>query len=312
MQRTMTFDPNAFLNTLRRKRGYAGQLAHVQTLPARRPRYGHLNAPLSPPVERALAAAGAERLYTHQAEAINAALAGQNVVVATSTASGKTLCFNVPVLEALARDPLARALYIYPTKALAQDQLGKWNALVKAAGEGIINPLAATYDGDTPQAARSRIRRSARVLLTNPDMLHAGILPNHPLWAEFFRHLRYVVIDEAHTYRGVFGSQVACVLRRLRRVCGLYQGSGSGDQGSGAGVRRQASGVSSFQQPASSFQFHRHLRHHRQPGRTFRAADRAQRQGDQRRWLAARAAHVCPVESAVRGSHQIGPAQRQR
>ena len=156
----MTFDPVAFLNTLRRKRGYAGQLAHVQTLPAGGPRYGHLNAPLSPPVERALATSGAERLYTHQAEAINATLAGQNVVVATSTASGKTLCFNVPVLEALARDPLARALYIYPTKALAQDQLGKWNALAKAAGEGIINPLAATYDGDTPQAARSRIRRS--------------------------------------------------------------------------------------------------------------------------------------------------------
>ena len=136
----MTFDPVAFLNTLRRRRGYAGQLAYVQTLPARRPRYGRLNAPLSPPVERALAASGAERLYTHQAEAINAALAGQNVVVATSTASGKTLCFNVPVLEALARDPLARALYIYPTKALAQDQLGKWHALAKAAGEGIINP----------------------------------------------------------------------------------------------------------------------------------------------------------------------------
>ena len=306
----MTFDPVAFLNTLRRKRGYAGQLAHVQTLPARRPRYAHLNVPLSPPVERALAATGAERLYTHQAEAINAALAGQNVVVATSTASGKTLCFNVPVLEALARDPLARALYIYPTKALAQDQLGKWNALAKAAGEGIINPLAATYDGDTPQAARSRIRRSARVLLTNPDMLHAGILPNHPLWAEFFRHLKFVVIDEAHTYRGVFGSQVACVLRRLRRVCGLYQGPGIGDQGSG--VRRQASEVSSLQF-SSSFQppsLHRHLRHHRQPRRAFRAADRAQRQGGQRRRVAARASHFCPMESAVRGSHQESPAQR--
>jgi DEAD/DEAH box helicase domain-containing protein len=219
----MTFDPNAFLDTLRRKRGYAGQLAHVRTLPARSPRYGRLRGRLSPPVEQALAASGAERLYAHQAEAINAALAGQNVVIATSTASGKTLCFNVPVLEALARDPLARALYIYPTKALAQDQLGKWNALAKAAGEGIISPLAATYDGDTPQAARSRVRRTARVLLTNPDMLHAGILPNHPLWAEFFRHLTFVVIDEAHTYRGVFGSQVACVLRRLRRVCGLYR-----------------------------------------------------------------------------------------
>ena len=202
--------------------------------PSGRPRYGELKVKLSPPVSRALAAAGAERLYTHQAEAINAALAGQNVVVATSTASGKTLCFNAPVLEALARDPLARALYLYPTKALAQDQLGKWQALVKGAGDGIVNPLAATYDGDTPQSARSRVRKTAHVLLTNPDMLHTGILPNHPLWAEFFRHLKFVVIDEAHTYRGVFGSQVACVLRRLRRVCGLYQtdqGSRTKDQG---------------------------------------------------------------------------------
>ncbi len=151
------------------------------------------------------------------------ALDGQHVVVATSTASGKTLCFHVPVLEALARDPLARALYIYPTKALAQDQLGKWREFAGGAGPGIIHPEAATYDGDTPQGARSRVRKTARVLLTNPDMLHAGILPNHPLWAEFFRHLKVVVIDEAHSYRGVFGSQVACVLRRLRRVCALYQ-----------------------------------------------------------------------------------------
>ena len=245
MRRTMTFDPSAFLNTLRRRARLRRSTRARPDIASAAAALRALNAPVSPPVERALAAAGTERLYTHQAEAINAALAGQNVVVATSTASGKTLCFNVPVLEALARDPLARALYIYPTKALAQDQLGKWSALVKAAGEGIINPLAATYDGDTPQAARSRIRRSARVLLTNPDMLHAGILPNHPLWAEFFRHLCYVVIDEAHTYRGVFGSQVACVLRRLRRVCGLYQGTGVRDPGAGL----------SNQLPASSFQF---------------------------------------------------------
>lgn len=230
----MAFDPSAFLNELRRRRDYAGQLAHVQTIPARSPRYGALKVRLSPAVNRALAAAGADRLYTHQAEAINAALEGRHVVVATSTASGKTLCFNAPVLEALARDPLARALYLYPTKALAQDQLGKWQTLVAGAGDEIINPLAATYDGDTPQAARARLRKTARVLLTNPDMLHTGILPNHPLWAEFFRHLRYVVIDEAHTYRGVFGSQVACVLRRLRRVCEVYQGSGG--RGPGAGV----------------------------------------------------------------------------
>ena len=133
----MTFDPTAFLDTLRRERGYAGQLAHVRTLPARAPRYGRLGRPLSPPVQRALVAIGAERLYAHQAAAITAALAGHHVVVATSTASGKTLCFNIPVLEALATDPLARALYIYPTKALAQDQLGKWHALVKGAGDSI-------------------------------------------------------------------------------------------------------------------------------------------------------------------------------
>ncbi|MDQ1301544.1 MAG: box helicase protein, partial [Chloroflexota bacterium] len=237
----MPFDPSAFLNELRHRRDYAGQLVHVQTLPVRPARYGELKIKLSPPVNRALHAAGAARLYLHQAEAINAALGGQHVVIATSTASGKTLCFNVPVLEALARDPLARALYLYPTKALAQDQLGKWKALAGGAGEGIINPLAATYDGDTPQAARARLRKTARVLLTNPDMLHTGILPNHPLWAEFFRHLKYVVIDEAHTYRGVFGSQVACVLRRLRRVCALYQESGI--KGQGSGDRSQGTGV---------------------------------------------------------------------
>jgi DEAD/DEAH box helicase domain-containing protein len=224
----MVFDPKAFLNDLQHQRGYSGQLVHVQQMPARGAHYGQLRERLSPPVMAALDAAGAARLYAHQAAAINAALAGQNVVVATSTASGKTLCFNAPVLEALARDPLARALYLYPTKALAQDQLGKWQALLAGAGGAIAHAEAATYDGDTPQAARGRIRAKARVLITNPDMLHVGILPNHPLWAEFFRHLQYVIIDEAHSYRGVFGSQVACVLRRLRRVCALYQSSAGG------------------------------------------------------------------------------------
>ncbi len=238
----MTFDPIQFLDALRHSKGYAGQIVHVQTLPSRAPRYGQLHARLSQPVQRALDATGAERLYAHQAEAINRALDGENVVVATSTASGKTLTFNVPVLEALARDPLARALYLYPTKALAQDQLGKWHGLIKAAGEGIVNPLAATYDGDTPQGARGRVRQHARVLLTNPDMLHAGILPNHPLWAEFFRHLKYVVIDEAHTYRGVFGSQVACVLRRLRRVCTIYQGDGTARRTRASVIRSAGTG----------------------------------------------------------------------
>jgi DEAD/DEAH box helicase domain-containing protein len=218
----MAFDPMVFLNGLARQRGYQGQLVHVNQVPARPARYGQLATPLSDPVAAALKAGGVDRLYVHQAAAINAALAGQNVVVATSTASGKTLCFHVPVLEALARDPLARALCLYPTKALAQDQIGKWQAFVSGAAGAILNAEAATYDGDTPPASRGPIRKRVRVVLSNPDMLHVGILPNHALWASFFRHLKFVVIDEAHSYRGVFGSQVACVLRRLRRVCALY------------------------------------------------------------------------------------------
>ncbi len=218
----MAFDPAAFLNGLARQRGYQGQLVHVHELPARPARYGRLATRLSDPVAAALKAGGVERLYVHQAAAINAALAGQNVVVATSTASGKTLCYYVPVLEALARDPLARALCLYPTKALAQDQIGKWQAFVSGSAGAIPNAEAATYDGDTPPASRGAIRKRMRVVMSNPDMLHVGILPNHALWASFFRHLKFVIIDEAHSYRGVFGSQVACVLRRLRRVCALY------------------------------------------------------------------------------------------
>jgi DEAD/DEAH box helicase domain-containing protein len=223
----MVFDPAAFLKSLQGQRGYAGQLTHVHKLPLRKPRYGRLRHRLNPAVTSALRAAGTTRLYTHQAAAVDAALAGDNVVVATSTASGKTLCFNLPVLETLASEPLARALYLYPTKALAQDQLGKWRTLTGGEKGKIPGVQAATYDGDTPRNTRAQVRKMARVLLTNPDMLHTGILPNHPLWAEFFRNLRYVVIDEAHSYRGVFGSQVACVLRRLRRICNAYHRPGT-------------------------------------------------------------------------------------
>jgi DEAD/DEAH box helicase domain-containing protein len=162
---------------------------------------------------------GAKRFYVHQAQAINAIRQGGHVVVATSTASGKTLIYNVPVIERCLLDWRARALYLFPTKALAQDQL-------RALGELLQGDLdrirVGVYDGDTPRSARGAIRRQAAILLTNPDMLHLGILPNHHLWATFFRNLRYVVIDEAHVYRGVFGSQMGCVLRRLRRVCALY------------------------------------------------------------------------------------------
>jgi DEAD/DEAH box helicase domain-containing protein len=168
---------------------------------------------------RALRARGVERLYGHQGQAIEAALAGRHVVVATPTASGKSLCFHVPVLQALADDPRARALYLYPTKALARDQEAGLHELMASAG---LETSAIVFDGDTPADARRAARERARVVLTNPDMLHTGILPHHANWARTFAHLRYVVVDELHTYRGVFGSHVANVLRRLLRVARFH------------------------------------------------------------------------------------------
>ena len=144
---------------------------------------------------------------------------GDNVVLATATASGKTLAYNLPVLWRIAEEPGARALYLFPTKALAQDQLRALRELTERAMPGLRYGV---YDGDTPRSDRSRLRKAASIILTNPDMLHVGILPNHTRWADFFSRLRYVVIDETHAYRGVFGSQVACVLRRLRRLCAFY------------------------------------------------------------------------------------------
>jgi len=208
-----------FINHLKRQRFYKGQITHTQHIPPRRPRYGRLDRPLPHPLQDALKRAGAEKLYTHQAQAINAARAGQNVVVATSTASGKTLCYNVPVLETIIGDWRSRALYLFPTKALAQDQLRSLRELTQP---DLREVKFGAYDGDTPQSTRARRRKETAIVLTNPDMLHLGILPNHTLWAHFFANLKYVVIDEAHVYRGVFGSQVACVLRRLRRVCEFY------------------------------------------------------------------------------------------
>src|ERR687888_1181447 len=161
-------------------------------------------------VADALRARGIDRLWAHQAEALHAAWAGPTIVT-TGTASGKSLCFNLPTLDVLCRDARARALYLYPAKALAQDQARALDALaVKRARPAI-------YDGDTPREQRSAIRRRANIVLTNPDMLHLGILPNHPAWADFFANLAVIVVDEAHVYRGVFGSHVANVLRRLRR-----------------------------------------------------------------------------------------------
>jgi DEAD/DEAH box helicase domain-containing protein len=173
-------------------------------------------AELHPQVSEALRRMGIEQLYSHQAQALHAAWAGP-LIVTTGTASGKSLCFNLPTLDVLCRDPKARALYLYPTKALAQDQARALNAF------GLHERVRpAIYDGDTPKESRKDIRRRANVILTNPDMLHVGILPHHQAWAELWANLAVVVIDEAHVYRGVFGSHVANVLRRLRRIASGY------------------------------------------------------------------------------------------
>jgi DEAD/DEAH box helicase domain-containing protein len=170
-------------------------------------------------LREALEKRGVRQLYCHQAEAFDAIEAGKNVVVVTPTASGKTLCYNLPVLNLLLRDDGARAMYLFPTKALAEDQLQEFQGAVEQLGSDI---RAFTYDGDTPQDARKAIRQKANVVLTNPDMLHSGILPHHTRWARYFENLRYVVIDELHYYRGVYGSHLANLLRRLRRICEFY------------------------------------------------------------------------------------------
>ncbi len=177
---------------------------------------------LSPAVVRALSLRGVDQLYSHQADAFELASAGRHVVVATPTASGKSLCYNLPILQALASDSSARALYLFPTKALSRDQEESLRQLMRDA-ELAIGTI--TYDGDTPNDARRAARQRAGVLLTNPDMLHAGIMPHHTAWARLFSNLKYVVIDELHTYRGVFGSHLANVIRRLLRIARFHGSS---------------------------------------------------------------------------------------
>src|SRR5690349_2706523 len=187
--------------------------------PAREGEFAELPAGVDDRLIQALERRGIARLYTHQADALNAVRQGKNIVVVTPTASGKTLCYNLPVLDLLLRDPGARAMYLFPTKALAEDQLHEMESAIESLGADL---RAFTYDGDTPQDARKAVRQRANVVLTNPDMLHSGILPHHTRWARYFENLRYVVIDELHYYRGVYGSHLANLLRRLRRVCEFY------------------------------------------------------------------------------------------
>ncbi|MFW6115467.1 MAG: DEAD/DEAH box helicase [Chloroflexota bacterium] len=197
-----------------------------ERVPARRARTSRWPKQLDPRVVATVRAQGIQQPYVHQARAIGTVLEGQHVVLSTSTASGKTLAYNVPVLDTLLNDPEACALYIFPTKALAHDQIANLKSLVSdmtARTSNLPAPFTVRpYDGDTPSAHRSTIRNEARLLVTNPDMVHVGILPHHTRWMRFFSNLRYVVLDEIHTYRGVFGGHVANVLRRLRRICRFY------------------------------------------------------------------------------------------
>ena len=210
---------SSFIEYIKALSGYRDQIVHIEHLPSRQPGYQEPANPLDSRLESALRASDLYPLYTHQATAIDLVHSGENVVVVTGAASGKTLCYNVPVLQSILTDKTSRALYIFPAKALAQDQLRSLTELTSL----LPSPVkVATFDGDTPREVRSYAKRSAQIVLTNPDMLHLGVLPNHQSWSRFLRRLRYVVIDEVHTYRGVFGSHVGNVLRRLRRLLDGY------------------------------------------------------------------------------------------
>jgi len=200
------------------ERRYVERIVGKLTIPASEGRFSPLPEGMNARLRRALERRGIRRLYAHQAEAWEIVRGGRNLVIATPTASGKTLCYNLPVLDRVLADQ-AKALYLFPTKALAQDQVAELSEINRAGDLGI---KAFTFDGDTPGDARKAVRTRGDIVVSNPDMLHQGILPHHTKWAQFFEALAYVVVDELHSYRGVFGSHVANVLRRLRRICRFY------------------------------------------------------------------------------------------
>ncbi|HLJ59733.1 MAG TPA: DEAD/DEAH box helicase [bacterium] len=207
------------LDAYRTRPRFAPQFTAWHTLPAKPPQYADFPGGVDPRLRQALAGCGISRLYTHQARAFDDIGAGRDVVVVTPTASGKTLCYNLPVLDAILRGGGPRALYLFPTKALGADQVDELQQLIAALG---VEIGAYTYDGDTPGDARRTIRAAGHIVVTNPDMLHTAILPHHTKWLRLFENLRYVVLDELHHYRGVFGSHLANVLRRLMRICRFY------------------------------------------------------------------------------------------
>jgi DEAD/DEAH box helicase domain-containing protein len=213
-------DTSAFIDYLIARPGYDSQIAHIEHIPPRDASFAELDNSLVAELENLFKESSLFPLYSHQALAVNCARRGEQVIVSTSSASGKSLCYNIPVLETMLTETGSCALYLFPTKALAQDQM---RSILELYCPDLLGyEQLATFDGDTPSEERSEIKRRARILITNPDMLHLGILPNHQSWSRLLRRLKHVVIDEAHAYRGVFGSHVALVLRRLRRLCRLY------------------------------------------------------------------------------------------
>ena len=212
-------EPGAVLADLLAEPSIARGVIHHAVLPPRAAEFATFPDWLDPRIVAGLAKRGIDRPYSHQAEAIAAIHDRQDLVVVTPTASGKSLCYTLPILQAIAEDPAARALLLFPTKALGQDQVAEFADLATASG---LRVSASTYDGDTPAPIRSAVRSAGQVVVTNPDMLHAAILPHHTKWFQLFEQLRYIVIDELHTYRGVFGGHVANVLRRLLRICAHY------------------------------------------------------------------------------------------
>jgi DEAD/DEAH box helicase domain-containing protein len=217
---TIKGDLTPVLNKFERMaRDADGPIRAIRRTPARPAHYADFPEDLNPKLREVLVQRGIERLYSHQADAYERIAAVSNTVIVTPTASGKTLCYNLPVLNRLTAEPGARAMYLFPTKALAEDQLDELHGLIEQMGSDLC---AFTYDGDTPQDARRAIRQRANIVLTNPDMLHTGILPHHTKWAKLFENLRYIVVDELHYYRGVYGSHLANIMRRLRRLCEFY------------------------------------------------------------------------------------------
>ena len=204
---------------LRRDHMFMKDVTRWEGIPAREARTMPFPASMDERLKPALARRGIHELYTHQAKSLEAIARGEDVTVVTPTASGKTMCYNLPVLSAILQNPDSRALYLFPTKALSADQVSELYDMIEEMG---VDIKTYTYDGDTPAAARKAVRQAGHIVVTNPDMLHSGILPHHTKWVKLFENLRYIVIDEIHTYRGVFGSNLANVLRRLMRLCEFY------------------------------------------------------------------------------------------